>query len=115
MVFCGRSAVRILRHKDLTPWNSLSLPATASALLNVVDDAVLPEALAWSLEKGMPLVPIGQGSNIVLAGDVDALVVRMEKEAITLVEALHRRRYLDALGKNEGKNGAKGAGSDESQ
>ena len=36
-----------------------------------------------------------------LRGRVDALVVRMEKEAITLVEALHRKRYLDALGHND--------------
>lgn len=33
-----------------------------------------------------------------LRGRVEAIVVRMEKEAITLVEALHRKRYLDALG-----------------
>ncbi len=37
-----------------------------------------------------------------LRGRVEALVIRMEKEAITLVEALHRKRYLDALGKGEG-------------
>jgi biopolymer transport protein ExbB len=30
---------------------------------------------------------------------VDGLVIDMEKEAITLVEALHRRRYLDSLGR----------------
>jgi biopolymer transport protein ExbB len=34
-----------------------------------------------------------------LRGRVDALVVQMEKEAITLVEALHRRLYLDTLGR----------------
>jgi len=36
-----------------------------------------------------------------LRGRVEGLVVRMEKEAITLVEALHRKRYLDALGQND--------------
>jgi len=36
-----------------------------------------------------------------LRGLVDTLVVRMEKEAITLVEALHRKRYLDALGQDD--------------
>lgn len=36
-----------------------------------------------------------------LRGRVDGLVVRMEKEAITLVEALHRKRYLDALGQDD--------------
>lgn len=33
-----------------------------------------------------------------LRGRVDALVVQMEKEAVTLVEALHRKRFLDTLG-----------------
>jgi biopolymer transport protein ExbB len=32
---------------------------------------------------------------------VDGLVVAMEKEAITLVEALHRRQYLDSLGRRD--------------
>jgi len=36
-----------------------------------------------------------------LRGRVDALVVEMEKEAITLVEALHRRQYLDTLGRRD--------------
>ncbi|MGI9308367.1 MAG: MotA/TolQ/ExbB proton channel family protein [Gammaproteobacteria bacterium] len=36
-----------------------------------------------------------------LRGRVEAIVVQMEKEAITLVEALHRKRYLDALGHND--------------
>jgi biopolymer transport protein ExbB len=33
-----------------------------------------------------------------LRGRVNALVVQMEKEAITLVEALHRRQFFDTLG-----------------
>lgn len=33
-----------------------------------------------------------------LRGRVNALVVQMEKEAISLVEALHRKQYLDTLG-----------------
>lgn len=32
---------------------------------------------------------------------VDGLVIAMEKEAITLVEALHRRRYLNSLGRRD--------------
>ncbi|RMF96347.1 MAG: MotA/TolQ/ExbB proton channel family protein [Gammaproteobacteria bacterium] len=34
-----------------------------------------------------------------LRGRVDGLVVQMEKEAITLVEALSRKQYLDTLGR----------------
>ena len=33
-----------------------------------------------------------------LRGRVDALVVQMEKEAVTLMEALHRKQYMDTLG-----------------
>jgi biopolymer transport protein ExbB len=36
-----------------------------------------------------------------LRGRVDTLVVRMEQEAITLIEALHRKRYMDALGQGD--------------
>ena len=35
-----------------------------------------------------------------LRGRVEGLVIKMEKEAITLVEALHRKRYLDGLGQS---------------
>lgn len=51
-----------------------------------------------------------------LRGRVETLVVRMEQEAITLVEALHRKRYLDALGQNEGQNDGQNNGqNDESE
>jgi biopolymer transport protein ExbB len=39
-----------------------------------------------------------------LRGRIETLVIRMEQEAITLVEALHRKRYLDALGQNDGQS-----------
>ena len=36
-----------------------------------------------------------------LRGRVDALAVRMEKEAITMVEALLRKQYMDTLGERD--------------
>jgi len=36
-----------------------------------------------------------------LRGRVDALVVRMENEAVTLVEALFRKQYIDTLGRQD--------------
>jgi biopolymer transport protein ExbB len=36
-----------------------------------------------------------------LRGRVDALVVRMENEAVTLVEALFRKQYVDTLGRQD--------------
>ncbi|UCG72151.1 MAG: MotA/TolQ/ExbB proton channel family protein [Chromatiales bacterium] len=42
-----------------------------------------------------------------LRGKVNSIVVQMEKEAITLVEALHRKQFFDTLGKqrNEAAHG----------
>jgi len=41
-----------------------------------------------------------------LRGRVNAIVVQMEKEAVTLVEALHRKQFFDTLGKRrEAANG----------
>jgi biopolymer transport protein ExbB len=42
-----------------------------------------------------------------LRGRVDALAVRMEKEAITLVEALLRKQYMDTLGQQDAVPGRK--------
>jgi biopolymer transport protein ExbB len=36
-----------------------------------------------------------------LRGKVDALVIQMEKEAVTLVEALIRKQYMDTLGRED--------------
>jgi biopolymer transport protein ExbB len=36
-----------------------------------------------------------------LRGRVDALAVRMEKEAVTMVEALMRKQYMDTLGERD--------------
>ncbi len=36
-----------------------------------------------------------------LRGTVDALVIQMEKEAVTLVEALIRKQYMDTLGRED--------------
>jgi biopolymer transport protein ExbB len=57
----------------------------------------ISEALITTAAGLMVAIPALIGYRY-LRGKVSALIVRMEKEAITLVEALHRKRYLDALG-----------------
>ena len=57
----------------------------------------ISEALITTAAGLMVAIPSLIGYRY-LRGRVDSLVIRMEKEAITLVEALHRKRYLDALG-----------------
>ena len=60
----------------------------------------ISEALITTAAGLMVAIPALIGYRY-LRGKVSGLIVRMEKEAITLVEALHRKRYLDALGQND--------------
>jgi UDP-N-acetylmuramate dehydrogenase len=65
--------------------NTLALPATASAMLEVTRDSELLGALEWASEHGLPVVPLGQGSNVVFAGEVDALLLRLCSRGIETV------------------------------
>jgi UDP-N-acetylmuramate dehydrogenase len=78
--------VRILRGEDLKPCNSLSLLARASALVNVHDSRDLPRACKWARERGLDVVALGQGSNVVLAGDLEALVLRLQTRGMEILE-----------------------------
>ena len=52
-------------------------PATAFARPQSLEQ--LEEALAWSAERGLPVMTVGLGSNLLAADDgVDALVLRLE-------------------------------------
>lgn len=85
MACYGRSPVRILRDRQLQPFNSLSLCARADALVAVESNEQLLAACHWAQERELPLVPLGQGSNVVLAGDLHALVVRQQTPGIELL------------------------------
>lgn len=78
--------MRILRGEDLKPCNSLSLLARASALVNIHDSRDLPRACKWARERGLDVVALGQGSNVVLAGDLEALVLRLQTRGMEILE-----------------------------
>jgi len=71
---------------DLHDLNTLALRASAAALVEVSGDAALVEALAWARDRNLPVVPLGAGSNVVLAGDLDALVLRLVSRGIHVLE-----------------------------
>lgn len=73
-------------HQDLRGYNTLALPALASAFVEVSSDAALAEALAWARNSSLPVVPVGEGSNIVLAGDLQALVIHQKTRGIQVLE-----------------------------
>lgn len=62
--------------EDLTPLTTLRLPARARQRRDVTSRPALLAALAEARASKLPVVPLGEGSNVVLAGDVEALVLR---------------------------------------
>lgn len=66
----------LLEHADLTRLNTLGLPAKARFLARVATESALAALLASVTAQRMPVAVIGGGSNLVLAGDLDALVVQ---------------------------------------
>ena len=78
--------MQILRDQALQPLNTLALRARANALARVVSDEDLLAALAWAAAHDLPVVPLGEGSNVVLAGDLDALVLCQDTRGIEILQ-----------------------------
>jgi UDP-N-acetylmuramate dehydrogenase len=70
--------------------NTLAVPASARALVTVENDEELRAAIAWARAEGLPVVPLGSGSNIVLAGNLPALVVRQAARGVHLLHVGER-------------------------
>jgi UDP-N-acetylmuramate dehydrogenase len=80
-------AIKLHRREALQPYNTLALQSHAEAFVTVTNEAELLEALAWARAEKLPVVPLGEGSNIVLAGDVHALVVRLNSQGIQVLDS----------------------------
>lgn len=72
---------------ELQPYNTLALSARATTLVHATSEQDVRDAIALAKVKDLPLIPLGGGSNVVLAGDLDAVVIRM---ALTGVSELSR-------------------------
>jgi UDP-N-acetylmuramate dehydrogenase len=79
--------VRLERHCPLRERNTLALPATARAMAVVSGVDEVKEALALARTEGLRVVPLGEGSNVVLVADVAALVLRQRPLAFEIMEA----------------------------
>ena len=78
--------MRVLTEEPLLRYNTLALQGRARAFLQVRAAAELERALAWARRQQLPVIPLGEGSNVVLAGDIEALVLRMAITGIELLE-----------------------------
>ena len=59
----------------LQAFNTLSLPARAEYFCVINDLKQLDQALGFAKDKQLKITPLGEGSNLVLAGDIKGLVI----------------------------------------
>ncbi|WP_338109419.1 UDP-N-acetylmuramate dehydrogenase [Pseudomaricurvus alkylphenolicus] len=70
----------VIPHADLTTMNTLALPSQAAYFASVDSVAQLQETLKWwkSQRTSLPVMALGGGSNLVLAGDIQRLVIKVD-------------------------------------
>lgn len=62
---------------ELGDLNTLHVPAVARFYVDVDDTVALTDALAWAEQKGLQVLILGGGSNLVFDGDFSGLVIRI--------------------------------------
>lgn len=77
--------MQILTSESLKAYNTLALQAQAAALVSVSSDDALLQAMEWAQTHSFPVIPLGQGSNIVFAGDINALVIQQATLGIEVI------------------------------
>ncbi len=93
--------MQVLTDAPLGSYNTLGLQGRARALLRVDDMPQLARALAWASAHGLPVIPLGEGSNVVIAGDIEALVLRVALPGIEVLGQTEGRVQLRvAAGEN---------------
>ncbi|MGI9322252.1 MAG: UDP-N-acetylmuramate dehydrogenase [Pseudomonadales bacterium] len=73
---------QIQRYVNLQSANTLRLPAIAEYFVDVTDASALPEALQFARDKELPMIVLGEGSNLVLGPKLPGLVIRMSSKGI---------------------------------
>ena len=71
------AAIALTDNADLTALNTLGLPARAAHLARITDAAQLPALVADPRWHDTPRFVLGGGSNLVLCGDFDGLMLQM--------------------------------------
>ncbi|MFJ2334511.1 UDP-N-acetylmuramate dehydrogenase [Pseudomonas helleri] len=81
---------------SLKSFNSFGVEVRASLLAEAHTDSDVREALRYSAEQQLPLLVIGGGSNLLLTGDVHALVLRMASRGIRVLADDGQRTVVEA-------------------
>ncbi|GLZ85453.1 UDP-N-acetylenolpyruvoylglucosamine reductase [Metapseudomonas resinovorans] len=77
----------LVLHENLSlkPYNTFGVDVKARLFVEARDDAEVREAIDLAARRGLPLLVIGGGSNLLLTRDVEALVLRMASRGIRLL------------------------------
>lgn len=75
----------ILEDASLAGRNTLRVEARAELLVDVRDSAALAEVLAFPLLRASPLLVLGEGSNLLLTGDVAGAVLTLSTRGIRVL------------------------------
>lgn len=81
----GQGGFLVKEHVDLAPWTTFGISAHARWFVQVTTLDALREAMAWAEEQQVPLLVLGGGSNMLLHGDVHALVVLVQLTGIEVL------------------------------
>ncbi|MDX5372628.1 MAG: UDP-N-acetylmuramate dehydrogenase [Pseudomonadaceae bacterium] len=81
---------------SLKAFNTFGVDVRARLFAEAGSDDEVRQALAEAERRGLPLLPIGGGSNLLLTGDVEALVLRMASRGLRIVEDDGERVLVEA-------------------
>lgn len=81
---------------SLKPFNTFGVEAKARWFAEAHNDAEVRAALAEARQLGVPLQVIGGGSNLLLTGDLEALVLRMASRGARVLEEHSGRVLIEA-------------------
>lgn len=70
----------------LDPLNTLGFAAKASWLVKAEQANELPEIFDFALSQHLPVFPLGSGSNVIFQGDLKALVLQQQAQALSWPE-----------------------------
>ncbi|WP_439888159.1 UDP-N-acetylmuramate dehydrogenase [Pseudomonas sp. MBLB4123] len=88
--------LQVREHVSLKAYNSFAVEARARRFAEAHDDGEVRQALAYVAERGLPLLLLGGGSNLLLTADVEALVLRMASRGIRVLDDAGERVLIEA-------------------
>lgn len=80
------SELQVRQQVDLGKFNTLGLPCTAGHYIAIHDENQLELALQWASKRDKATLVLGDGSNLVLPRELDALVLHMVNRGLEIQE-----------------------------